>query len=859
MDNDKVIKKHINLGILAHVDAGKTTLTEAFLFKSGVLRKAGRVDSGDSFLDTEAQERERGITIIAKQAELAFKETEVTLLDTPGHVDFSAEAESVLQVLDYCILLISAADGVKGHTLTLWSLLKEYGIPCIIFVNKMDQPGADKAAVLAGIKENLSRDCLDFTDEGDELYENVAMCDEQLMEEYMEDPLAVSTGRIAELIHSRKLFPCLFGSALKMEGIDELISLTDRYCMSPDYGTDFSARVFKISRDSKGERLTHVKIMGGSLKVKDILNGEKINQIRCYSGEKYDTLQSAEAGRIVTLTGLNESRSGMGYGALKDSHSLYLEPVLGYSVKAMDGIDSSTLLKYLRIIEEEDPQLIISFNEEHHEISAQVMGEVQLQVLKRNMHDRFSVEIEFGEGRVVYKETIADPVEGVGHFEPLRHYAEVHLLLEPAERGSGLSFGSMCSEDILDKNWQRLILTHLKEKQHRGVLTGAALTDTRISILTGRAHPKHTEGGDFRQATYRAVRQGLMQTGSILLEPYYFFRIELPASALGHAMTDIEAMHGSMDAPSSDGVNAVLTGRAAVACIRNYAKDLAAYTAGCGSISLSLAGYDICHNTEEVIEKTGYMPEADLKNTPDSVFCAHGAGFVVPWSEVFDYMHVESAYTPFTDNNEHKEESYAARVHKTAGSDSMGSLGTDEVDAILNRTFYANSSHTVDSQGRRRQGLGAREELKPAAADPYDDYEFKPAAKKEEYMVVDGYNIIFAWQELKELAKDNMDAARDKLVDLLSNYQGYTGMEIMLVFDAYRSAGRGRQMDYAGLHVIYTAENETADMYIERFATKYGKKHNVIVATNDMPVRDIAWGSSCMRMSAGELERLVRG
>ncbi len=859
MNDERTGKKHIDLGILAHVDAGKTTLTEALLFKSGVLRKAGRVDSGDSFLDTETQERERGITIIAKQAELSLGETEVTLLDTPGHVDFSAEAESVLQVLDYCILLISAADGVKGHTLTLWSLLKEYGIPCFIFINKMDQPGADKGLVLSAIKDSLSADCIDFTDQDDELFENIATCDEKLMEEYMEDPSAVTTERIAQLINDRKLFPCLFGSALKMEGIDELISLTDRYSMSPKYGTEFSARVFKISRDNKGERLTHIKLMGGSIKVKDVINGEKINQIRCYSGEKYETLQSAEAGRIVTLTGLNESRCGMGYGALKDSHSLYLEPVLGYSVKAMDGTDSATLLKYLRIIEEEDPQLIISFNEEHHEISVQVMGEVQLQVLKRNMHDRFSVEIEFGEGRVVYKETIADPVEGVGHFEPLRHYAEVHLLLEPAERGSGLSFGSICSEDILDKNWQRLILTHLKEKQHRGVLTGSALTDTRISILTGRAHPKHTEGGDFRQATYRAVRQGLMQTRSILLEPYYFFRIELPASSLGHAMTDIEAMQGSIDAPESDGVNATLTGRAAVSCIRNYAKDLAAYTAGRGSISLSLAGYDICHDPEEVIEKAGYMPEADLKNTPDSVFCAHGAGFVVPWSEVFDYMHVESAYTPFTDENVNKEESFSARVRAPKSVDGVTGLGTDEVDAILNRTFYANSSHSVNSEGRRRQGVGARELLKPAEADPYDDYVFKPAEKKQEYLVVDGYNMIFAWQDLKSLAKDNMDAARDKLVDLLSNYQGYTGKEVMLVFDAYRSPGRGRQMDYAGLHVVYTAENETADMYIERFATKNGKKYDVTVATNDGPVQDIAWGSSCRRLSAGELERLVKG
>ena len=842
------------LGILAHVDAGKTTLTEALLYKSGFLRTAGRVDRKNSFLDNDPQERERGITIISKQAQLKFDGLDITLLDTPGHVDFSAEAESVLQVLDYCILVISAADGVKGHTLTIWSLLKQYNIPCFIFVNKMDQPGADKEAVLSIIKEKLSDNCMDLSVINDELSENIAMCDEELMEQYLEDHACVDEKSISRLISMRKLFPVLFGSALRFEGMDELIRQLREYTLPGEYPGEFAARVFKISRDPRGERLTHMKICGGKLKVKDIINEEKVNQIRLYSGEKFESLTEAEAGQIVTVTGLEKSCMGSGYGAFTDSSSLLLEPVLGYSVISNDHTDTTTLYKYLTLIEEEDPQLKVSYNEEHKEILVQVMGEVQLQVLKRNVHDRFGCEIDFGDGRVVYKETIESPVEGVGHFEPLRHYAEVHLLIEPLERGSGLSFDSVCSEDILAKNWQRLILTHLGEKLHRGVLTGSPLTDVKISILTGRAHPKHTEGGDFRQATYRAVRHGLMYAQSILLEPWYFFRIDLPAVNVGRAMTDIDAMSGTMDAPVTEGERAYLSGRAPVACIHNYAKDLAAYTAGNGSISLSLAGYDICHNAEEVIAQRAYSPEADLRNTPDSVFCAHGAGFVVPWYEVYDYMHLESPLS----TGAHSEESTVTAGGAFTVHDGP-SLGTEEVDAILNRTFYSNSNNTVKSAAEKRKGVGRTEMIKTVSADKYDDYVYRPVDKKPAFLIVDGYNCIFAWEELRELAKDNLDSARDKLIDLLANYQGYTGCELMVVFDAYRVKGKGSRMRYpVNVQVVYTAENETADAHIERYTAAHNKEFDITVATSDLLEQNMIWGNNCRRMSARELELAVR-
>lgn len=862
--------KHINIGILAHVDAGKTTLTEALLYKTGTLRKLGRVDSRDSFLDTDVQERERGITIYSKQAELEYEGMGITLLDTPGHVDFSAEAESVLQVLDLCLLVISAADGVKGHTLTLWSLLKQYGIPVIIFVNKMDQPGADGGAVLNELKKRLSESCVDFsrcfagmTDEDEEA---IAVCDPQLMEDYLEGSAVIDGKCIAELIGERKLYPVFFGSALKLEGVDELLKALREYAPEKEYGDEFAARVFKISRDSRGDRLTHMKIMGGSLKSREVIGEDKINQIRIYSGEKFEAVQEIGAGRICAVTGLNATKTGMGLGALSGSNPILLEPVLSYAVTANDGTDASVLLSKLKILEEEEPQLRIFHDEESSkkEILLRVMGEVQLEVLKRTMQDRFGISVVFGEGSVVYKETIAAPVEGIGHFEPLRHYAEVHLLLEPAERGSGLSFGSMCSEDILDKNWQRLVITHLQEKIHRGVLTGSPITDMHISILTGRAHPKHTEGGDFRQATYRAVRQGLMQAESILLEPYYSFRIELPVDNLGRAMTDIENMSGKSDAPEIETEQAVLTGTAPVSCIRNYAKELAAYSGGMGRIQLSPAGYGLCHNAEEVIERSAYLPESDLRNTPDSVFCAHGSGFVVPWDQVRDYMHVESEYNPFSEGNVfHDDEATAFNAKRREQENSEpGSIGNDEVDNILNRTFYSNSGSDVNAELEKRKGIGREDKKRPKSMDfdeAYADYEYKPSEKKEKLLVVDGYNIIYAWEELKTLAPKNLDSARDKLIDIMSNYQGALGHEVILVFDAYRVKGRGRtEQDMPNLKVVYTGEGETADQYIESLAAKYGRKRDMTVATSDLLEQTVAWGSNCRRMSARELELSVK-
>lgn len=862
-------KRHINLGILAHVDAGKTTLTEALLYKTGVLRKAGRVDSRDSFLDHNVQERERGITIVSKQAELTYQDLEITLLDTPGHVDFSAEAESVLQVLDLCILVVSAADGVKGHTLTIWSLLQRYRIPVILFVNKMDQPGADGEAVLTELKKRLHENCVDFsrafTGFSEEDLEAVAVCDNALMEEYLAGAFAPDKNEIGSLLQERKLFPVFFGSALKMEGVDILLQALVEYAPESSYGEDFAARVFKISRDAKGERLTYLKILGGALHGRDVLEyvgseaepvREKVNQIRIYSGEKYETVTELPAGRIGAVTGLNETRIGMGLGALAGNTPGFLEPVLSYRVLAEDGTDDTVLLAKLRILEEEDPQLRIFCDEEsgkgRREIQIRVMGEVQLEVLKRTVSDRFGIAIRFDEGSVVYKETIAAPVEGIGHFEPLRHYAEIHLLLEPDERGSGLHFGSLCSEDILDKNWQRLVLTHLKEKIHRGVLTGSPITDMKIRILTGRAHPKHTEGGDFRQATYRAVRQGLMQAESILLEPFYRFRMELPTGSLGRAMTDVENMHGSMEAPETGTETAILTGTAPVSAIRNYAKDLAAYTQGMGQISLELAGYGPCHNAEEVIEKAKYLPESDLRNTPDSVFCAHGAGFVVPWQQVRDYMHVESDYQPFSENNIRREEqSFMPRQRQQA---EIGSIGTDEVDAILNRTFYSNSDTNIRAEHEKRKGIGEREN-KNITADDTAEYSYQPVARKKKLLVVDGYNIIYAWEELKGLAAVNIDSARDELIDIMSNYQGALGSEVVLVFDAYRVKGRkSSEQDLSGLKVVYTGEGQTADQYIERMAAQYGRQYDMTVATSDLLIQGAAWGSNCRRMSARELK-----
>lgn len=897
--------KHINLGIVAHVDAGKTTLTEALLYKAGNIRHLGRVDARDTFLDTNEQERERGITIFSKQAVLKTESLDITLLDTPGHVDFSAEAESVLQVLDYCILIISAADGIKGHTLTLWALLKEYDIPTFIFVNKMDQPGVSAEAVLSQIRERLSDSCLDFSNaycgksngydgfpkmsEGtfgfaDEDYENIAVCDESLMEEYLETMEPIGDEQIAGLIRERRLFPVFFGSALKLEGVDELMAGLSVYTLEDEYPGDFAARVFKITRDPSGNRLTHMKILGGVLNNKDLIGEEKVDQIRIYSGDKYEAVTSAGAGEIVAVAGLNETRMGMGLGTLGGTNMPLLEPVLNYKVSADDGTDTAVLLKNLRVLEEEDPQLIISYEEDVKEIRARVMGEVQLEVLKRTVWDRFHESIVFDTGTVVYKETITEPVEGVGHYEPLRHYAEAHILISPMPRGSGITYDSVCSEDILDRNWQRLILTHLKEKAHKGVLTGSVITDVKFTILTGRAHLKHTEGGDFRQATYRAVRQGLMCARSLLLEPYFFYRMELPTDCVGRAMTDLERMNGKPSAPMIEDDRAVLTGTAPAVCIRNYAKDLATYTKGEGTISLSLAGYEECHNAQEVIESMGYLPEADLRNSPDSVFCAHGAGVVVPWNEVRDHMHVESpdisAYlrelegdidrkgTEEGCDDQHGQFNRllpghrARRIEKPAGL-SRVSMGSDEIDEILNRTFYSNSGTSAKAAAEKRKGVGDKKARVVSTGglvkDPYDDYKFKPAARKDKYLVVDGYNIIHAWPELKELAAVNLDGARDRLIDIMSNLKGAVDDEVILVFDAYKVKGRvSSKLEIGNIKVVFTAEDETADSYIERFAAENGRKFDVTVATSDNLEASLARGSNCRLISAKELERYVK-
>lgn len=868
-------ERHINIGIVAHVDAGKTTLTEALLYKSGILRHLGRVDTKDTFLDTNEQERARGITIFSKQARFKSGELDITLLDTPGHVDFSAEAESVLQVLDYCILIVSGAERIKGHTLTLWSLLKEYGIPVFIFVNKMDQNGTDKEEVLNDIKARLDDNCIPlpaYEDMTEEDLESVSMCDETLMEEYL-DTGRVERERICRLIQERRLFPVYFGSALKLEGIDDLMKGLEDYTAGKEYTDGFAARVFKITRDASGNRLTHIKIMGGVLKNRDMIDDEKVNQIRLYSGDKFEAVPEAGAGYICAVTGLNNTKPGMGLGTLTGTNIPILEPVLNYRVSADDGTDRAILLRDLRILEEEDPQLNISFEENTKEIRAQVMGKVQLEVLARTVKDRFNKSIVFDTGSVVYKETIKSPVEGIGHFEPLRHYAEVHLLLEPQPRGSGLTFNTVCSEDILDRNWQRLILTHLKEKMHRGVLTGAPVTDMRMTLITGRAHLKHTEGGDFRQATYRAVRQGLMSTDSILLEPYYFYRIELPAVNVGRAMNDIEKMSGSVEAPQIEGDNAVLTGRAPVVCIQNYAVELASYTGGAGTVSLSLAGYDECHNAAEVIENADYHPEADLRNTPDSVFCAHGAGFVVPWNEVREYMHVESpdniavllGETPdITENaDDMVSEGFRARIDKSGSDAAPRAIGTDEVDAILNRTFYSNSSTSVSAEAEKRKGVGREGKSRVVSTggnikNAYDDYKYKPVERKKQYLIVDGYNVIFAWNELKELAAINIDAARDRLIDMVSNYAGASGEETMIVFDAYRVKGRDTSEGMFGnLKIVYTKENETADQYIEKFTSANGRKYDITVVTSDSLEGTVVRGNNCRLISSREFEKLM--
>lgn len=841
------MKKKIVLGILAHVDAGKTTLSESMLYLSGSIRKFGRVDHKDAFLDTFELERERGITIFSKQAVFSLGDTEVTLLDTPGHVDFSAEMERTLQVLDYAVLVINGSDGVQGHTQTLWKLLKRYGIPVFLFINKMDQDGTDRQKLLGELKSRLSSDCIDFdpAQEKQIFHEQLAACDEQLLEQYLEED-QIDEREIKRLILERKVFPCYFGSALKMQGVEEFLQALSEYMVMPGYSEDFGAKVYKIARDSQGARLTYMKVTGGCLKVKDVIT-EKVDQIRIYSGAKYDAVSEVSAGTVCAVTGLSDTYPGQGLGVETESHLPVLEPVLTYQVMLPEGCDVHAMIRNLRMLEEEEPQLHISWNEELKEIHALLMGEVQIEILQRLIKERFGVSVGFGTGNIVYKETITKPVEGVGHFEPLRHYAEVHLLLEPGEPGSGLVFDTVCSEDELDRNWQRLILTHLDEKEHVGVLTGSAVTDMKITLIAGRAHQKHTEGGDFRQATYRAVRQGLKKAESVLLEPYYEFRLEVPPESIGRAMSDIQKRKGTFESPKTEGEYGVITGSAPVASMRDYQSEVISYTKGRGRITFQLKGYEPCSNAQEIIEAIGYDSESDLQNPTGSVFCSHGAGFVVKWNEVEDHMHVESRF-----RSEENEEKPADCTERQQIKTDSGKYGQDEkeLEAIFERTYGPVRRKTAP-EVRRTASANADMEV-PGR------YRKKKKEQQEEYLLVDGYNIIYAWEELKELAKKNLMSARDKLMDILSDYQGYRGMTVILVFDAYKVQGnQGSIFKYHNIHVVYTKEAETADQYIEKTVHRIGRTYQVTVATSDAMEQVIILGQGGHRMSADGLRTEV--
>jgi small GTP-binding protein len=861
-------EKQITMGILAHVDAGKTTLSEGILYTCKAIRKLGRVDHQDAFLDTNTLERNRGITIFSKQAECTLGEFGITLLDTPGHVDFSAEMERTLQVLDYGILVISGADGVQGHTETLWRLLSRYQIPVFLFINKMDQPGTDRETLLVELKEKLDSNCVDFSADqtSEDWKEQVAVCDEQVMEAYLEGE-EISRVQIQKMIRERKLFPCYFGSALKLTGVKEFLEDLKLRIRESSYPESFGAKIYKITRDSQGERLSHMKITGGVLKVKSVLsNGkpgesgegiwqEKVNQIRIYSGEKYTMVSEVKAGTVCAVTGLTATYPGQGLGSEQASDMPVLEPVLSYRIGLQEEVNVHQALLQLRQLEEEEPLLHIVWNGTLGEIYAQVMGEVQIEILKSLIKERFGMTVTFDEGNIVYKETILEPVEGIGHFEPLRHYAEVHLLLEPGETGSGLTFATDCSEDVLDRNWQRLILTHLEEREHKGVLLGAPITDMKITLLTGRAHIKHTEGGDFRQATYRAVRQGLRKAKSQLLEPYYEFRLEVPSEQVGRSMTDIQKMLGEFDPPKTEGEMTVLTGSAPVVTMRDYQKEVISYTSGRGRLSCTLKGYYPCHNQEEVVEAVGYDPEADLENPTGSVFCAHGAGFVVNWDQVEEYMHVESGWNAPAGQETKPEKPVTAKNWK---EENEKYLATEkELEEIFERTYGPIRKLGEEPPvGRSVKGWkkSRRDPLEGYGKSTSDYKQKKTPDGEKEYLLVDGYNIIFAWEDLKELAAANIDGAREKLMDILCNYQGFKKCTLILVFDAYKVKGNpGSVETYHNIHVVYTKEAETADQYIEKTVHEIGRKYRVTVATSDQLEQVIILGQGGQRMSAREL------
>ena len=876
------MKRHLTIGILAHVDAGKTTLSEGLLFTSGAIRSMGRVDHRDTFLDTYELERSRGITIFSKQAIFDYGDMNVTLLDTPGHADFSPEMERTLKVLDMAVLLVSAADGVTSQTRILFKLLKHYKVPTVIFVNKMDQlTEKDKKSILKELKNNLSTRVVDFTDAitditADALQEELAVCDDALLSVFLEGNKLTDT-QVKDLIRTRKTFPCFFGSALKMEGVKELLEFLDKFSENESErqseSSEFGARVFKISRDSNGARLTHMKITSGKLKVRDQIGDEKIDQIRLYSGDKFTAVPEAEAGMVCAVLGLSGTRAGEGLGVCKDEEvSEVLLPILSSTLILPEEADPVKVYRELKILEEEEPMLLVRHHEKTGDIEVQIMGEVQKEILKHLIKSRFNLDVNFGPGHIVYKETIVAPVEGVGHYEPLRHYAEVHLLLEPLESGSGVVFDNKCSTDDLSLNWQRLILTHLAEKKHLGVLTGSEITDIKITLLAGRAHEKHTEGGDFRQATYRAVRQGLMMADCVLLEPMLDYRAEVPKDQVGRVLGDMQRMNGTVSVPDLIGDMSVITGQVPAACLGDYAKDISSFTAGQGRIFTTLSGYGPCHNTEEVLEKIQYHPELDVQNSPDSVFCSHGAGTVIPWNEVRDHMHVDSGWsadgkhtgTDLSDGidmealrklqsrvrNEKKEDRSFAEIERDLRA-------TDnELKAIFERTYgavkprYVESPKTIDSltpkekEARRDRELEEQKRLRHEnAKSPIEEY--------KEYLLVDGYNIIYASKELSQLAATDLKAARDALIDTLHNFQGFRREKVLLVFDAYRVPGGKEHVEEKGeLVIIYTKEAETADQYIEKAAHEISKKYRVTVATSDAIEQVIVMGSGAMRLSA---------
>ena len=819
--------KKIVVGILAHVDAGKTTLAEAMLYRTGKLRKIGRVDHGDTALDTHALERERGITIFASQAVFTTDKTEVTLLDTPGHVDFSSETERTLSVLDYAILVISGLDGVQPHTRTLWKLLKAYNVPTFVFVTKMDFARKSGEEIIDNLNSELEGEFVNFGNRA-AINEGLALCSEKLMEKYLEGE-EVTDSEIAEAVKVRQVFPCFFGSGLKLDGIDEFLDALDNYTIENDYPDSFGARVFKISHDPQGVRLTHIKVTGGSIKVREMIGDEKISGIRIYSGSKFVTVDCVEAGEICALTGLTKTHNGQGLGFEASGNEPMLEPVMNYRVVLPKGCDAQTMLPKLRELEEEDPQLHVTWNSHLQEIHVGLMGEVQAEILKSIVDERFGVKIEIDSGRVMYKETITDTVEGVGHYEPLRHYAEVHLIMKPLPRGSGLKFASDCSEDTLDRNWQRLILMHLGEKQHLGVLTGSPITDMKITLAAGRAHIKHTEGGDFRQATYRAIRQGLMQAKSKLLEPWYSFRLEVPSEQIGRAINDIRMKSGEFEPPEDMGGISVLRGKAPVTSLNGYASEVAAYTGGRGRLYCENAGYDDCHDAEKVIAELAYDPEADLENTPDSVFCAHGGGFGVKWDKVSEYMHLESCLK--------KEKPYTPPVNRR-------NLHIDdkELEAIMEREF----------------GKPKYELYRPTAKKSENEYSDFDLTDRKSYVLVDGYNVIFAWEDLKSLADTDLGAARERLMEIMCNYSAYTKNNVVLVFDAYKVPGNtGERFDFHNIHVVYTKERELGDVYIEKLISEIGKNDRVRVVTSDNLIQLSAVRFGVLRTSAAEFEREV--